>query len=267
MTATMQVLPVTPMIGAIIEGVDLRVPLAPGTVQAVREVLLAHGVVFFQGHPLSLDELEAFALRFGTPIAEPYTVGGQGDTVSKADFAAGKRGTASWHFDTPFIEEPPSLTLLQAFSLPPVGGDTCWANMYGAYEALSKPLQSMLDGLTAVHSVYPAAVRLGMEPSRILEAVHPVVRVHPETGRKALYVNETSTTHIVELQTAESSHLLSLLFEHVKSPDFSMRWRWKENDLALWDNRAVQHYAVPDYETPRVMQRVILAGDRPRGPR
>jgi alpha-ketoglutarate-dependent taurine dioxygenase len=122
----MEALPVTPMIGAIIEGVDLRSPLAPEIAQAVREELLAHGLLFFQEQPPGLDELQAFALRFGTPIGEPYSIAGQGDTVSRSDFSAGKRGTAVWHSDTPFIPEPPSLSVLQAVSLPTVGGDTCW---------------------------------------------------------------------------------------------------------------------------------------------
>jgi taurine dioxygenase len=136
----------------------------------------------------------------------------------------------------------------------------------------------MLDELTAVHSIVPVLQRMegltsastrgeANQRTHGVEHAHPVVRVHPETGRKALFVNEGWTTRIVELSKAESAHVLALLFEHVKSPDFCMRWNWAPNDLALWDNRSVQHYAVPDYDGERVMQRVVLAGDRPYGPR
>jgi taurine dioxygenase len=135
-------------------------------------------------------------------------------------------------------------------------------------------MRHMLDGLTAVHSVLPVMQLLGPEMAedyqdniRIhgMENIHPVIRLHPESGRKALYVNKAWVTRIVELEPAESDHILALLFEHIKSPDFTMRWRWSPNDLAIWDNRSVQHYAVPDYTSARVMQRVELAGDRPMG--
>jgi taurine dioxygenase len=166
-------------------------------------------------------------------------------------------------------------TALRAVELPPVGGDTCWSCMYAAYEALSPAMRQMLDGLTAVHSSAATTGRLGeflgardaSTTSFGGEVVHPVVRLHPETGRKALYVSECSTVQIVELGPTESRHMLAMLFEHMKAPEFSVRWRWSQNDVAFWDNRSVQHYAVPDYSGRRVMQRVVLAGDRPAGPR
>lgn len=272
----LDVRPVTPVVGAVIDGVDLRDPLEPGAVRAIRQTLLEHGVVFFHDQELTREQMHAFVTNFGTPIAEPFQAGDQPEPVGEADLAATRRATAVWHSDTTFVAEPPSLTALRAVRLPPVGGDTCWGSMYAAYEALSKLLREMLDGLTAVHSVYPVMQRLGdvgqrdaaySKPIHGTENVHPVIRVHPETGRKALFVNESWTTRIVELHPAESAAVLALLFEHVKSPDFTMRWRWAPNDLAMWDNRAVQHYAVPDYDTSRVMQRVVLAGDKPCGPR
>lgn len=275
MTAV-HVQPVTPAVGAVIDGVDLRDPLAPGTVRAIRQALLEHGVIFFHDQELTREQMRAFVSNFGTPIAEPFQAGDQPEPVGEADLAPTRRATAVWHSDTTFVTEPPSLTALRAVELPPIGGDTCWGSMYAAYEALSQPVQEMLDGLTAVHSVYPVMQRLGdvgtkdaaySAPIHGAQNVHPVVRVHPETGRKALFVNESWTTRIVELHPAESGHVLALLFEHVKSPDFTMRWRWARNDMAMWDNRAVQHYAVPDYHAARVMQRVVLAGDKPYGPR
>lgn len=263
-------------VGAVIGGVDITRPLSPQVVAALRRALLDHGVIFFQDQDLSDDQMTAFVSQFGTPIPEPFSDPEMqaGPAVFQTDLSPTRYATAVWHSDTTFVAEPPMVTALRAVTLPPVGGDTCWASMHAAYDALSEPLRRMLDGLSAVHSMYPTAQRLGVHlgdraaagHAQGAEHIHPVVRVHPETGRKALFVNESATTRIVELGAAESAHILALLFQHVKSPDFAMRWRWTPNDVALWDNRAVQHYAVPDYQAERVMQRVVLAGDRPAGP-
>ncbi len=264
-------------IGALTGGVDITRPLPPRIIQTLRQALLGHGVIFFQDQDLSDDQMTAFVSQFGTPIPEPFSDSTMDATapVFQTDLGPTRFATAVWHSDTTFVPEPPMMTALRAVTLPPVGGDTCWACMHAAYDALSEPLRRMLDGLSAVHSMYPTAQRLGVHlgdraagaQAQGGEHIHPVVRVHPETGRKALFVNESATTRIVELGAAESAQILALLFQHVKSPDFAMRWRWTPNDVALWDNRAVQHYAVPDYQAERVMQRVVLAGDRPAGPR
>lgn len=269
---------ITSTIGAVIEGVDLREPLSADVSRYIHQSLLDHGVVFFHDQHLSNQQMSAFVSHFGTPIPEPFLADTMQprEPVGESNLSGTKRATSIWHSDTTFVPEPPSLTALRAVKLPDVGGDTCWSSMYAAYDNLSAPMQQMLDGLTAFHSMVPVLQRMGPaaaaraksnEQTYGLELAHPVVRVHPQTGRKALFVNEGWTTRIVELTKAESAHLLSLLFEHVKSPDFMMRWCWTPNDLALWDNRSVQHYAVPDYEGERVMQRVVLAGDQPRGPR
>jgi len=267
--------PITTAVGAIIEGLDLREPLLSEDMSFIRGALLDHGVVFFHHQNLSDAQMHAFVSHFGTPIPEPFLQAEkQPEPVGQANFGRTKRSTSVWHSDTTFVTEPPGMTALRAVRLPEYGGDTCWASMYAAYDALSVPMRRMLDALTAVHSMIPVLQRMGLSSDRAatnerthgVEHVHPVVRVHPETGRKALFVNEGWTTRIVELEPAESAHVLALLFEHVKSPDFMMRWHWVANDLALWDNRSVQHYAVPDYEGERIMQRVVLAGDRPRGP-
>ena len=275
-TTAVEVQPVTPVVGAVITGVDLRTSLDDETTRAIRQALLDHGVIFFHDQDLTREQMRAFVTNFGTPIPEPFGGDPEADPVGEADLQPTKRATSVWHSDTSYVAEPPSITALRAIELPPVGGDTCWGSSYAAYNTLSAPMREMLDGLSAVHSVFPVIERMGMTGQRYAddsamehgyEYVHPVVRVHPETGRKALFVSESWTTRIVELTPAESTQVLALLFEHVKSPDFTMRLRWAPNDIAVWDNRAVQHYAVPDYDTPRLMQRVVLAGDKPRGPR
>ena len=268
--------PITPATGALIEGADLRQPLTQESAGFIRQALLDHGVVFFHDQELTSEQMEAFTGNFGTVIPEPYQVEANQVPVIEGDFSRTRRATAVWHADDTFFAEPSIGTALRAVKLPPVGGDTCWASMYAAYETLAEPLRCMLDALTAVHSLVPSFQRMTafmgdrMEtlPQKFgLEQVHPVVLVHPVTGRKALYVNEGATVRIVELGPRESAHVLALLFEHIKSPDFCIRWKWAPNDVALWDNRAVQHYAVPDYDSERVMQRAVLAGERPRGPR
>ena len=144
--------------------------------------------------------------------------------------------------------------------------------MYAAYDALSDPLRNLLDGLSAVHSSYKVMPLISGTPygddfQEDMRNIHPVVRVHPETDRKALFVDELWTEAIVELTPDESTHLLAFLFEHVKKPDFMIRWSWRPDDLLVWDNRCMQHYAIPDYHDKRVTQKVILKGDRPYGPR
>jgi taurine dioxygenase len=269
---------ITSAVGAVLEGLDLRRPLAADEVRFVRRNLLEHGVVFFRGQDLDAAQMSAFVSHFGAPIPEPFAGPGMEskEPVGQSDLGPTRRATSVWHADTTFVEAPPGLTALRAVKLPPVGGDTCWASMTAAYDALSEPFRRMLDGLTALHSQVPTLIRMGLGDGARgalnaqlhgADRAHPVVAVHPETGRRAIYVSEAWTTRIVELEPAESAHVLALLFEHVKSPDFSLRWRWAPNDLALWDNRAVQHYAVPDYAGERVMQRVVLAGERPLSPR
>jgi taurine dioxygenase len=271
---------ITSSVGAVLNGFDLRRSLRPDEVQFIHRALLEHGVVFFHDQDLTNEQMHAFVSNFGTPVPEPFAEPSMRpqDPVSASDLGKTKRTTAVWHADTTFVPDPPMGTALRAVKLPPVGGDTCWSSMYAAYEALSPAMQRFLDGLTAIHSIVPVLARFGAAGAAIegrddsarafgRQNVHPVVRVHPDTGRKALFVNEGWTTSIVELEPAESASLLRLLFEHVKSQDFNMRWTWKPNDLAFWDNRAVQHYAVPDYTGERVMQRVVLQGDVPVGPK
>ena len=273
----LRVRPITPAVGAVIEGADLARPLPPHDVTSIRHALVERGVVFFRGQDLSDAQMHAFAAQLGEPMPEPFANASlQGATpVTTGDLEKSKFATAVWHSDTSFVPEPPTFTALRAVTLPECGGDTCWASMYAAYEALSAPLRAMLDGLSGVHSIAPVLRRMAAQHAADhqdnaatwgREHTHPLVRVHPETGRRALFYNEGWVTRIPELTQAESDHLLALLREHVKAPEFAMRWQWRENDVAIWDNRCVQHYAVPDYATPRVMQRVVTRGERPVGP-
>lgn len=266
----------TSAVGAVIEAADLREPRAE-TVVVIRRALLDHGVVFLRDQSASVEQLWAFLEHFGTPQKDDSfgTDDDRPSDVQESDFRRTRHGTSVWHTDSSFLERPPKLTLLRIVRQPAIGGDTCWASMVAAYEALSKPMRDMLDGLTAIHSIKPPMSRLGdyggefgarFAARHAPEQVHPVVLLHPETGRRALYVTQSCTTGIVELAAAESRYVLDLLFDHIRSPDFSMRWRWMPNDVAIWDNRSVQHYAVPDYDSERVVHRIVVAGEKPYGP-
>jgi taurine dioxygenase len=260
-------------LGAIIGGVDLQHALPPATVSLLGKTLAEHGVLFFRDQPLDLDQFWAFTKNFGTPLSEEVRglPDDTADMVGTADMAPVRHSTAVWHADTTSLANPPWATVLRAVQPTPFGGDTCWSSMYAAWDALTEPMRRMLDGLTAVHSIQPTYDRMlafvdHFRPEyarrHSAEQIHPVVQVHPVTGRKALYVSESFTTRIIELSPRESAAMLDLLFRHIERPEFCVRWKWSANDLAFWDNRCVQHYAVPDYETPRIMQRIVLQGNR-----
>jgi taurine dioxygenase len=267
----------TPATGAVIEGIDLAAPMDARTIAFIRGTLVERGVVFFRSQDMTIEQMWDFIAHFGTPQKED-SFGTDQDTpadVAVNDLAPTRKGTAIWHTDSSFLAAPPTFTILRALKLPPLGGDTCWASMTAAYDALPAPLREMLDQLSAVHTIDLPMTRLGdygdefgsrFRAIHAPQQVHPMVAVHPETGRKALYVTESCTSRIVGFEAQQSRHVLAMLFEHIKSPDFSLRWRWTVGDVALWDNRVVQHYAVPDYESPRVMQRIIIKGERPVGP-
>lgn len=274
MTSPITVQPLTTSVGAVLDGVDMREPLPAAVAAAVRQAVLDHGVVFMRGQDIDLEQFWAFMENFGVPLKEE-SEGSEDDRpsdVGTADLGPTRFATAVWHADTTSLERPPIATALRAVEVPPFGGDTCWSSMTAAWDALSEPMHRMLDGLTAIHSVQGTVERM-REFGAFFEAryterhareqVHPVVLTHPETGRKALFVSECFVTRIVELSPQESAALLPVLFRHVESPLFTVRWKWSANDIAFWDNRSVQHFAVPDYETARVMQRIVLAGVRP----
>jgi taurine dioxygenase len=266
-----EVKPITRAIGAVIEGVDLRERLTPDTVRGLREVWLDRGVIFLRGQDIAEEQLEAFAACFGTPITEPsnaaYGADPNAPPVHSGDSGLVKAVAERWHADATWLERPPAATALRMVKIPPVGGDTCWSNVTLAYEDLAAPIRDMLDRLRAVHWMAPSLAAMGVEAQNDeVEFTHPAVAVHPETGRKAIFVSEGWTQRIVDLPPAQSMHLLAMLYDHIRSPLYAMRWRWAPGDVAFWDNRAVQHFAVPDYDSGRFIQRVVIAGERPRGP-
>jgi alpha-ketoglutarate-dependent taurine dioxygenase len=270
-TTTITVSPVTRAVGAVIDGVDMREPLDEEMAGRLRQAWLDYGVVFFREQDITPEQFMAFVAHFGTPITEPssaaYGADPEAYPVAEGDTAPIKGVAERWHADATWLAEPPMATALRMVQIPPVGGDTCWANVCVAYQALAERLRDLLDTLTAVHWMTPSLETMGIAPhSDDIEYAHPVIRVHPETGRKAIYVSEGWTRNIVELPPSQSHHLLALLYDHLRSPDFSVRWRWAPGDVAFWDNRSVQHFAVADYDEGRRIQRVVLAGDRPFGP-
>jgi taurine dioxygenase len=277
---TIEVHPVSTVIGAEIRGVDLAEPLTPEDKKVVEEALLDHLVVFFRDQHLDDDSHRAFAAQFG-PI-EPFVLGPPANPdvpemhTLTFDSGATARGsnTDSWHTDGIFMETPPMGTVLRAVELPPYGGDTCWANMYAVYESLSPAMQRALEGLVAEHDYmkisyttfddYPdPEAELRKLRERYPVASHPVVRTHPVTKRKLLYVTPNYTMRIAGLTTRENEVLLPFLYELVREPAYQCRFHWEPGSVAFWDNRATQHYAVPDYPGQRVMNRIVISGDRP----
>ncbi len=270
----MKIRPLTPTIGAELTGIDLSRPLEPDAAAEVRSALLQHQVIFFRDQAIGPLEQLRFAETFA-PVMLPVidTVSTEVPGVTVLDQIAPKgQYTERWHCDSTFLPEPPMGAVLRAVQVPSSGGDTCWASMTAAYEALSPAMQRFLEGLHAYHSTEildAALAQLGNvvrreQPSQ--PSLHPVVRVHPETGRKALFVNGNFTTRIDELSEMESRALLAVLFRHVNDPSFAVRFRWRPGSVAVWDNRCTQHCAIADYTERRIMHRCIMQGDRPGGP-
>jgi taurine dioxygenase len=275
---SIEIRPLAGAIGAEIFGVDLSAPLDDATLAAIRRAWLDHLVIFFRDQELPPAEFLAFARRFGQPVEYPFVRGIEGfpeiTPVVKLEQERVNFG-GLWHSDTTYLETPPMGTMLVAREVPPYGGDTLFANMYLAYESLSAGMQRLLDGLVAVNSSAKAdttktredRMRDGANPAARKEyaSEHPVVRTHPETGRKALYVNGGHTLRFKGMTEEESAPLLRFLFAHQTRPEFTCRFRWQVGSLAFWDNRCAQHNPINDYHGfRRVMHRVTLAGDRPR---
>ncbi|MFK7896727.1 MAG: taurine dioxygenase [Myxococcota bacterium] len=271
----LEIRPLTPTIGAEIIGVDLREALDPEDVLEIRQALLDHLVVFLRDQEITPAQHVAFGRSFGELCFPPFmTDHGDDPEILVLDQVAPRgEGTDTWHSDNTFMAEPPLGSILKAVALPKQGGDTCFASAYAAYDALSAPMKEFLDGLTATHDLTATLQRAnsaGHTQANIAEVLaksppvsHPVVRTHPETKRKALFVNANSTTRIEGLSDAESRNLLPFLCEHIRAPEFQCRFQWSENAIAFWDNRSAQHLAVPDYQERRIMHRVTLAGDAP----
>ena len=272
--ARLKVQPIAGVLGAEIGVVDLR-RLSEADAAEIRRIWLEHLVVFFRDQELTPTEYMAFARRLGRPIEYPFVRGIEGFPeiieVKKLEHEKVNFG-GIWHSDTAYLEVPPMASMLLAREVPPRGGDTLFANMYIAYETLSDGMKRLIAPLKAVNASSKADVTRTREDRANPEetkkefvATHPVVRTHPETGRKALYVNIAHTVRFDGLSEQESAPLLNYLFQHQVRPEFTCRFDWRVGSIALWDNRCAQHNPVNDYHGyRRVMHRITLAGDRPQ---
>ena len=262
-------------LGAEIHGVDLSRLLSKSDFDQIKRLWLEHLVIFFRDQELNEKQYMAFATQFGEPVEYPMVEGLTGYPkiieVRKLEHERVVFGGV-WHSDTAYLERPPMASMLLAREVPPVGGDTLFANMYLAYESLSPGLQRLLAGLKAVNSSGKAdasrtredALKHSGKKAGDFVAEHPVVRTHPETGRKALYVNSGHTLRFAEWSEEESAPLLEYLFKIQTRPEFTCRFSWQPGSIALWDNRCAQHNPVNDYHGHRrVMHRITLAGDVP----
>ncbi|CAH2598784.1 taurine dioxygenase [Rhodovastum atsumiense] len=265
--------PISPHLGAEVDGIDLSLPLANLEAVALQEALVAHQVLVFRNQPLDYEGARTLGRVFGELHIHPNTPGPEGypeilpihaDATSRR--VAGER----WHSDVSCDPNPPFASILYLHTVPPVGGDTLFASQYAAYDALSSRLKTFLEGLTALHDGGPTYratnAKLGIPDTgkTYPSAIHPVIRTNPANGRRALFVNEVFTQGINELPEAESEALLAFLFRHATRPDFQIRLRWQPHSVAIWDNRFVQHLAIWDY-FPQVRSgfRVTVRGDRP----
>ena len=270
--------PLSSALGAQIDGVDLTRPLSPLQRDAIEQALLEYQVIFFKQQSITPQQQARFAANFGDLHIHPIypNVPEQPEVLVLDTAVTDVRDNAVWHTDVTFLPTPALGAVLSAKQLPAFGGDTLWASGIAAFEGLSRPLQVLLDGLTATHDFtksFPLE-RFGSTPEDLQRweqtrknnppLSHPVIRTHPVSGRKSLFVNEGFTTRINELSEAESEAILKLLFAHSTRPEYTIRWRWQENDVAFWDNRVTQHYAVDDYRpNRRVMHRATILGDAP----
>jgi taurine dioxygenase len=275
---TIRVTRVARALGAVVSGVDISKDLEQSVIDRLGELLIEYQILFFREQPISPEAQARFAARFGSLHVHPiYPMLPEIPEILLLDnHASFLPDNDNWHTDVTFSETPPLAGILAAKRIPSSGGDTLWSSNCAAFEALSEPLRRFLDGLTAQHSIaksFPPE-RWQSDPAfkeRYERAVakhppvrHPVVRTHPVSGRKGLFVNEGFTTHINELSAEESRALLAFLYTHSARPEFTVRWRWQVDDVAFWDNRVTQHYAIADYlPERRTMHRATVDGDKP----
>ena len=258
MTTSLEVTRLAGALGAEVRGVDLAQVDAAGA-REIERVLWEHQVLFFPDQHPSVDAHVAFGEHFGELEGHPHLKNPESDHPKLFELAASHGGIADeWHTDLTFRPDPALYSILHMVKCPPVGGDTMWSNLNQAFDELSAPLRDLCEGLSALHNAEPHG-----KPD--VMTVHPVVRVHPETGRKALYVNEHFTRRLVELSQTESDLLLGYLTRWVQNPRFTVRYRWSEGTVAMWDNRATQHFVLNDFTEERVIQRVTVMGDKPQG--
>lgn len=270
-TGTLDIRPLTPAIGAEILGIDLGSADIVARIPEIRAALLSHGVIFFRDQDITTAQHIAFARAFGELEIHPATPKDQPNReVLRIEHGPKSRGQENaWHSDVTWRDEPSLGSILLAREVPDCGGDTLFANMHLAYERLSDPMKTFCEGLTAVHDIARVfAKRLGKRPEELHDTYppmrHPVIRTHPETGERAIYVNTAFTSHIEGLAESESRWLLDHLFATAKDAEIQCRFRWQAGSVAFWDNRVCQHFAASDYfPARRVMERVTIAGDKP----
>ena len=271
--------PISGTVGAEIHGVDVSADLCDDTIADIRRVLLDHGVIFFRDQTLDHERHKVFARRFGEIFVHPNFkgLGADPEIVEIRRAPTDQRIVGEeWHCDTTMMAEPPMGAILYGVETPPYGGDTQFASMYHAYDALSDGMKELLGGMRAVHSDHmvagPAAARNAKRSTKVREdadwrptvAVHPVVRTHPETGRKSLFVNRSYVFRFEDMTEEESRPLLDYLFRHGERPEFTCRFRWQPGSIAFWDNRCTHHIAVNDAgQHFRHVRRVQIAGQRP----
>lgn len=265
--------PVAGALGAEISGIDLATPLDPPREKELRHAWLAHQVLFLRDQDVTIDQHKAFARNFGElhvhPVLQQLRDQGHPEIVVLEHDASQKFLASVWHSDVTFEKNPPMGSILRGLVIPDHGGDTMWASMYAAYEGLSDTMQRLLSGLEAFHDgsgfkqiAQDEAQRKDLEQRQ--SARHPVIRSHPETGRKAIFVNSVFTKYIVGMTLPESTALLRFLYSHLSKPEFTCRLRWEPNTVAMWDNRCTQHSVVADLgDAHRLMHRVTLLGDAP----
>ena len=262
----------SPTIGAEVSGIDLGAPLGDDVIAEVRAGLLEHKVLFFREQAITTEEHLAFARRFGDLEVHPVTPKDQQHpeilVLQHDEQRRGRENT--WHSDVTWRPEPSLGSILRARTVPDVGGDTLFADMHAAYDGLPDEVRNQIDGLSAIHD-FTRVFGAGQSEAKRHEMLakhppveHPVVRTHPETGRKGIYVNAAFTVAIKGMGDSESSRLLRTLYRQASIPEHQCRFRWRVDSVAFWDNRSTQHYAVSDYwPAVRVMERATVAGDRP----
>ncbi len=278
---THQTIDVTPLaghIGAEIGGVDLARELGNQTFQEIHDALMAHQVIFFRDQDITPDQHKAFGRRFGEIQVHPFAphLDDHPEIIVIENDCERPSRINNWHTDVTFQQKPPMGSILHAQAVPDAGGDTMWSSMYAAYDALSDHMQQFLSGLTAIHDFAHTGFRnrLLRQPDgqrKLAEAQekyppveHPVIRTHPVSGRKGIFVNSSFTTHIKDMREKESKALLDFLYTHVQTPEFLCRFNWRRHSIAFWDNRCTQHYPINDYwPAHRRMYRVTIDGDRP----
>lgn len=272
--------PVTPGFGSYVLDIDLREELPDDVIAAVRAALVDRKLLVFTGQSLTPESQVAFGRRFGEltashPVMPSFSK--EFPEIWQIDSIDGTAKNDEWHTDVTFVQRPPLGSILRAVQIPPFGGDTLWADLQQAYDSLSEPVKSLVDGLVAEHDGNREFGDYLRDKggndwdegkvTRLDPVVHPVVRVHPESGRKGLFVNPWFTTRIVGVSDAESRGILDALYAHITRPDFTIKHRWSEGDVLMWDNRSTVHYAVNDYgDHRRIMHRVTVKGDEPIGP-